>query len=299
MKRIQVALLTFLFCSKSFAQITVESDRQADGSVDLSTVNTAEIPYTVLLNFSSLENLSTTSGNVVVVVAMPGKNRATTLKRIQENASTNYRYSISYVKGNMYGKNKVEPTYFFPVREGEKILAQPMTHLENRLQPKEKNNDYVGLSFKLEGPTEIVAPRKGVISSMNMGVAGQKENLDFQREENFIEIYHEDGSFTKIMVLKTGSQQVKVGDPVLPGQVIATSAGENYNSGAHVRMVNLKPAKDGVEKLKYEPFPVRFATSDGTIEINQPESLTVAHPDELITVEMSKRELKKYKSEKQ
>lgn len=292
-------LFTFLFCNQSFAQISVESDRQQDGSVVLSTINTAEIPYTVLLNFSSLENLTTTSGNVVIVVAMPGKNRATTLKRTQENASTNYRYSISYVKGNMYGKNKVEPTYFFPVQEGETILAQPMTHIENRLQPKEKNEDYVGLSFKLEGSTEIVAPRKGVIASLNMGVEGQNENLDFQREENFIEIYHEDGSFTKIMVLKSGSQKVKVGDYVIPGQVIATTAGENYNSGAHVRMVNLKPAKDGAEKLKYEPFPVKFATSDGTIEINQPESLIVVHPDELITAEMSKRELKKYRSDNQ
>lgn len=290
---------SFVFlCLSANAQISTESERDKDGNVILYTINTSEIPYTVMFNFSSLQNLTTTGGENITTVAMPGKSRATTLKPRQANTGTNYRYSISFVKGNIYGKSKVEPVYFVPVKEGTAVTAQRMTHIENRLQPEKKNEDYVGVSFRFENPTEIVAPRKGIIATVSMGKAPEKDNLDFKRDENFIEIYHEDGSITKLMVLKSGSEKVKVGDEVIPGQVISESAGENYNSGQHVRMVNMRPEKENQDKLKYEQFPVKFAHVGKEIQIEQRMEFTVAHPEELITAEMSKRELKKYESEK-
>ncbi|WP_296699338.1 M23 family metallopeptidase [Algoriphagus sp.] len=291
--------ILFLFTSSTvFSQINIESERDQDGNIILYSVNTENFPYTVMFQFSELQNLTTSSGDVVTAVAMPGKSRATTLKPRQANTPTNYRYSISYVKGNLYGKSKNEPVYFVPVKEGTEITAQNMTHIENRLQPSEQNKEYVGVAFRFDSPTEIVAPRKGIIASISMGEAAEKDNLDFKRDENFIEIYHEDGTLTKLMVLKSGSQKVKVGDMVIPGQVLAESAGENYNSGQHVRMVNMKPAKDGNEKLKYEQFPVKFSTSKGVLQVEELVKFSVVHPEELITVEMSKREMKNYRADK-
>lgn len=296
-KSLLLVLFFFISCN-AFSQITTESERDKDGNIILYSLNTESIPFTVMFQFSELQNLTTSSGDVVTVVAMPGKSRATTLKPRQANTPTNYRYSISYVKGNLYGKSKNEPVYFVPVKEGTEITAQNMTHIENRLHPTEQNKEYVGVAFRFDSPTEIVAPRKGIVAAISMGEATEKDNLDFKRDENFIEIYHEDGSLTKLMVLKSGSQKVKVGDMVIPGQVLAESAGENYNSGQHVRMVNMKPAKDGNEKLKYEQFPVKFSTLDGDIQVEELVEFSVVHPKELITAEMSKRELKNYQSEK-
>jgi len=124
-----------------------------------------------------------------------------------------------------------------------------------------------------------------------------KENLDFTRSENHIEIYHEYGTFTKLMVLKPGSEKVKVGDLVFPGDVVADSAGENYRSGPHVRLVTIKTEKDGVDKFKYTAFPVKFFTGTEPIEIPKILELEVDHPKEIIELEMSKKELKKYYGE--
>ncbi|TNF39983.1 MAG: hypothetical protein EP311_09765, partial [Cytophagales bacterium] len=114
----------------------------------------------------------------------------------------------------------------------------------------------------------------------------------------FIELYHEDGTFTKISVLKANSAQVKEGDLVFPGDIIAQSGGENYSSGPHVRMINLRPVKKEADKLGMEAFPVTFVGEKGEISFNQPEKFTVAHPEEVVIAEMSKRELKAFQEGK-
>lgn len=291
-------LITFclivLFSSSSFSQITTQTEREKDGSISIYTTNEDIVPYTVILNFTSLRNLSTPGGKILVGTARSGKNKITTLKVIRNDATTDLAYKITFAKGEFNARSKNEAVYLFPVTAGKKITALKMTHIENRLLPDQKNNDFVGLSFRLEGEAEVVAPRKGIISDVSMGNQTESQNLDFSRSENFIEIYHEDGTLTKISVLKSGSQMVKKGDIVIPGQVIAMSGGENYNSGSHVRMVNLKLKKDGLDKLTYDAFPVKFAAENEPIEIDQMVELSVVHPEEVILSEMSKRELKKY-----
>jgi len=169
-----------------------------------------------------------------------------------------------------------------------------MTHIKNRLQPKEEVTDYVGVSFKFDLPTAIVAPRKGVVSEISMDKYPEKENLDFDRAENYIELYHEDGSLTKVMVLRPGSEKVKIGQTVFPGDVLAESAGEDYNSGLHVRIVNMRPVRDGKSRLRYEMRPMSFVSKEGTSAIAEAQELEVIFPLEIVTAEMNKREKKLY-----
>lgn len=204
---------------------------------------------------------------------------------------------ISFAKGNVYGKSKEDPVYLIPVAQGTKVIALQMVHLENKLGTDRSNDEYVGVSFRFEEPTQIVAPRKGIIAEVKMSNKDLKENLDFTRGENHIEIFHEDGTITKMMVLKPGSEKVKVGDLVFPGDVLAESAGENYRSGLHVRVVTLRTEKDGIDKFKYTVIPVKFFTTEGNIEIPRSLKLEVSHPKEVIELEMSKKELKKYYAE--
>lgn len=148
---------------------------------------------------------------------------------------------------------------------------------------------YVGISFNFEQPTAIVAPGKGVIAEMKMDFMSEKENLKFSAEENYTEIYHEDGTITRLVILKAGSEKVEVGDVVLPGQILAESGGENYHQGSHVRMVNQKTVKEGTDKFKYTYFPVVFASSEGNIEIKGLSGLTGIHPKEkVLMLELSK-----------
>jgi len=298
MKYSNIAIVLFLFISfNSIAQITVSSERDKDGNVLIFANNTQSIPYSVILNFSTLQNLTSTGGRVITAIAPPGRVQLTKLRPTLAGQATNLNYSYSFAKGNVYGKNKSEPIFLIPVAEGVEVTAQQMTHIENSLGPDRSNDEYVGVSFRFKEPTQIVAPRKGIIAEVKMSVSSDKENLHYANSENHIEIYHEDGTITRLMVLKPGSEKVKVGDEVFPGDLLAESSGENYNSGPHVRMVVLKTEKDGSDKFKYDVIPVKFAKEEGTFEVSKFSELKVVHPKEVIEMEMNKKDLKKYYAE--
>jgi hypothetical protein len=298
MKFLSIFLLFQFVSVLAFAQITIETERDENGNVLFFSKNPEIIPYSVILNFGTLQNLTSTGGGSVMGVAMPGRIRLATLKPTLAGQGTNYSFTYSFAKGNVYGKNKTEPVYLIPVKEGVEVQAFLLTTIENRLGRDEVDNPYRGVSFRFEEPTVIVAPRKGIVAEIKMEENPGADNLDFSSNENHIELYHEDGTITRIMVLKSGSQKVKVGQMVFPGDELAESAGENYNSGRHVRMVCLKTEKVGTERLKYTNIPVKFSTPTGNREIAQPEELEVVFPREIIILEMSKKEMKVFEERK-
>jgi hypothetical protein len=286
--------LMFFGLTGLFAQITIESEQDSDRNVQFFAINPTKIPYSVVLNFSQLQNMSTSGGGNVTAVALPGRSKVATLKPTLAGQGTNYRYGYSFAKGNVYAKTKIDPVYLIPVSEGTQVKAILNNNIAETLKKEEGYETYVGISFIFDQPTSIVAPRKGVIAEMRMDYITDKENLNFSAEENYIEIYHEDGTITKLMVLKSGSAKVEVGDQVLPGQVLAESGGDNYHTGPHVRMVNQRTVKNGLDKLKYTYYPVVFATEKGNIEIKELSDFIVAHPSEVVILELNKKELQKF-----
>ena len=279
----------FLFSIRMQAQVTIESERDKENNVNLFATNTAEISYSVLLNFSDLQNMTTPGGGKTVVLANPGRSKIATLRPTLAGQGSNYRYSYSYAKGNVYAKSKNLPAYLIPVPEGTMLEVV----LINPLGEENEANSYRGVSFSLEETTPILAPRKGVVVSMRMDAEAKGENLSFTTEENFIELYHLDGTFTKITVLKAGSEQVKLGQQVFPGDTLALSAGENYAQGPHIRVTQTKTVLED-DQFFYRTFPVSYMSDQGVLEIKEYATLKAVHPEELVTNEMSKRELKTY-----
>lgn len=62
-------------------------------------------------------------------------------------------------------------------------------------------------------------------------------------------------------------------------------------------MINIKTVKDS-DRLIHQPFPVSFVSDKGNVEIKQYITFEVVHPEEVVVLEMSKRELKTYQEGK-
>ena len=290
--------LLFVFSISSLqAQITIDTEPDKENNVNFYANNPNEIPYSVILNFSQLQNMTTPAGGNTTAVANPGRTKVATLKPTLAGQGTSYRYTFSFAKGNVYAKSKGNPSYLVPVSEGTVIKAVLNNPLAATVGDESAKGSYVGVSFMFDEPVQVVAPRKGIIADMKMDAHVAGSNLSFVAEENFIEIYHEDGTFTKLTVLKAGSEKVKLGQLVFPGDILAESGGENYSQGPHIRMINIKTVKEN-DRLIYQPFPVRFVSDKGDVEIKQYVTFSVVHPEEVKMLEMSKKELKTYQEGK-
>jgi hypothetical protein len=131
-----------------------------------------------------------------------------------------------------------------------------------------------------------------------MDAKSESNNLSFTELENMIELYHEDGTLTQLKVIKTNSQKVKLGQTVFPGDLLVESAGDNYVHGRHVRMICLKPTRENPDSLFYTNIPMIFATPTGPHKFVRPEVFPVVWPEEIITAEMNKKELKAFQERK-
>jgi hypothetical protein len=286
--------ILYLICSVAFSQVKLESEQDKDDNIIIYATNTEVIPYTLVVEFTTLMNLSSSGGRTVFAVANPGRTVIARLKKTNANQGISYNYSTKLYKGSYLDKSKEEPVYLIPVQEGHKVRMQPMTHIENIYKKESENTSYVGTAFYLEEPANICAPRKGIVSDMKMDTRLQGTSLSFDASDNFIEIYHQDGTFTRLIVLESGSEKVKIGDIVYPGQALASSSGEKYSSGRHVRMVQIRLNKMDRE-IKQEQIPVKLFDGEKEISSNAALSnLTVSHPEYLIRKEMSKKELKRF-----
>jgi hypothetical protein len=56
---------------QDFLSITIESEQDPDRNVLFYTVNPTKIPYSVILNFSQLQNMTTAGGGNVTGIALP------------------------------------------------------------------------------------------------------------------------------------------------------------------------------------------------------------------------------------
>lgn len=294
MKKLYLILVFLFLSSTSFCQIEIDSEWDEDQNLTFYAQNMTNIPHSILLNFSKLQNLIATGGRFITAVAMPGRSKLTTLRISKQGIPTDYSLSYTSLKGNVFAKSKIEAVYVVPVQERTTVSVDFLIPLESVLGQDVNGNTYRGVTFNFEEEAMIVAPRKGIVSDIKMQENNKSTNLSFTEEENMIELYHEDGTLTQLMVLKTDTQKVKIGQMVFPGDILAESAGQNYNSGRHVRMVCLKPERPNPESINYTNIPVIFATPTGPHTLTKQESLEVVFPQEVLTKEMNKKELKAF-----
>ncbi len=289
--RLLVTFIIFLFGNYCFAQVQIVAEQDQDRNLTLLSFNSEKIPYTIRIEFSKLENLESINGRVIYAVANPGKSTLTKLHSIYVNEKTGFSYNTKLYKG-IYETTSLESiTYLVPLEEGKSFSIRPLLS-QSGMKPE--SQPFTGAGLYFEKPTSICAPRKGIISGVKMDVLEPSEGPTNFDSENYIEIYHQDGTFTRLTGLKPNSSRVGVGEEVIPGQVIAESSFSEQDQMDHVKMIQSR-WEMGDLGIVWTNFPVKIYTEDKEILSDQTDqSLQSFHPKELIMLEMDKKELKKF-----
>src|SRR6185369_10417872 len=83
-------------------------------------------------------------------------------------------------------------------------------------------------------------------------------SMKYDRYNNYVLIRHEDGTLGHYCHLKKGGSEVKVGDRINTGDLIAHSGNTGFSSGPHLHFCVFK-TKNGRER---ESIPVTFSTAE-------------------------------------
>lgn len=289
------AILLALFSAGLLqAQVQIVADQDMEKNLTLIAFNTSEIPYTIQIEFVNLENLKSLEGDLIFKVARPGKTNLVTLQSIYINEKTSFKYRTQLFKGEYLPNTTSDFPYLVPFENGVTFSMRRIIPKANPAIPVE-NLPYTGVLFFTDSPTQICAPRKGIVSEMRMDLATtSKEIADFE-SENFIEIYHQDGTFSRLSGLKEGSEKVSIGEMVIPGQIIAEHCDPTNDSEYQIKMIQSR--WDFSEKgMEWINFPVNLETANAHLKSDETaDDLTSTHSEKLIIKEMDKKELKKYR----
>lgn len=264
MMRIPIAFCLFLFSiTLSFSQIQVKSyyENFSDGIVFYANNNE---PCAISFKYKlTLENLKPSNGkeNIVVIPANTKKFKVTTLTKINPKKKFNVRSSTWYNYGNHFQEEyAVDYAYCLPFRKGE---SYDVCQGYNGSFSHQKKNQ---LDFSMPIGTKIVAARAGIVLKvvdLNSKHCGTE---DCKKYNNYIYVYHEDGTIAEYVHIKKKSATVKAGDTIEKSQIIAESGNVGWSTGPHLHFSVFLQRLGGERTYLKTKFKVDAVKEDYLVE---------------------------------
>ena len=211
-------------------------------------------PCSVKVDFV-LNNLESSTGNnkVFILPAKSKKNLIAELKVIDKKKG--YKFS-SNCQTN-YGddsKNNYDQDfeYYLPFKKNVSYLVW------QGYNGAFSHQNINALDFTMPIGTEIHAARDGIVVKVIQNNNKSCKQKDCAQYNNYILIYHNDGTFTEYTHIKKNGSRVKEGDAVQIGQLIGYSGNIGWSSGPHLHFAVF------LQKLnKRETIKTRFLVGNG------------------------------------
>ncbi len=229
-------------------------DTLNNGAYHLYIDNDAYCPITINADFD-LTNLKSSNGNhkIFVVPSRTKKYLITTLTTISKFKSISYNAKTQ----NFWGDGSITKydedfLYFLPFKKGSKY---------NVFQGYNGSNSHKGenaLDFTMPIGTEISAIRGGIVIKVVSEFDKGCKSESCRKYNNYITIYHNDGTYAVYAHIQKNGNLVKVGDIVKQGDLIAKSGNTGYSTGPHLHLAVYKQKKD-----KNETLSTKFMINDG------------------------------------
>jgi murein DD-endopeptidase MepM/ murein hydrolase activator NlpD len=224
-----------------------------ENGYDIYADNGEYAPISVKINFK-VKNLKLPNKNntVYVVPAKTKRFKIGSLRTIKKG-----KYSISFSSTFNYGNHNQktydkEYLYYLPFLKGKTFKIDQGYNGTFSHQNKNK------LDFKMPVGSKITAARDGIVIKVldiNNKRCDEKKCKKFN---NYIYIYHKDGTIAEYVHIKKKGAKVKVGDVIKAGQFIAESGNVGFSTGPHLHYSVYLQHLDGQEFLK-----TKFKTNKG------------------------------------
>ena len=190
-------------------------------------------PVSAKMNFR-LENLNSTNGNnkVFVVPARTKRHTITDLRVIDRKKRIKLGYESVYNHGN-HNQKKYDTNfkYYLPFGKGAEFW------LSQGYNGKVSHQNENALDFKMPIGTKVYAARDGVVIDVEESFSKSCTTAECAKYNNFILVYHSDGTFAEYTHIKKNGAQVKTGDQIKIGQFIGYSGDVGWATGPHLHFI--------------------------------------------------------------
>lgn len=309
-KLLTLTLILVLSCTALAAQertVTVNTSWKEDKSLELSFKVTKPGTHTVFVAFRDMRN---TREPRMIIHEISTNGFFYIIKPINKEENISYSAMLyTSLHGRFNPPVDSSFVYNLPFPAERKFTAHNMHDLWEKHFKEEDRDPMHAYQFIMEAGDTIAAMRKGIVTEIHDGKLPVDDytEISFSSNYNFLKIEHADGSIASYKVLQNGSFMVKEGDTVYPGTPLAlagTYDNQIYQSRISVycyqqksenKYLNIENIRNNVRRSYMEPI---FATSEGNLKLENEKTYTAVLDSNIITREMSKRELKNYQKTK-
>lgn len=238
MKKLFIPFI-FLFHLSIYAQedVKVFSEKKDNGYV-LYGSNLAYCPVSLSLEVDLINlRLTPNEQKLFVIPARTEKFKLGELTIIDKRQASKYSSRYLFTLGDVTKTDYDSAyTYDLPYQKGKQYVL--FQGYNGRLSHQNEN----ALDFIMPEGSEVVAARDGIVIKVV-----QNNNESCMQEEckkfnNYLSVYHSDGTFADYVHLRMNGAKFKVGDKVRKGESIAYSGNTGWSSGPHLHFVCSLPS---------------------------------------------------------
>ena len=200
-------------------------------SAEIVAVNNYAMPVTLALAFTELENTQLSIPLPSAFSLAPNTRKTLLSISPKQSGQWRFQYQYRFTPGQLDPEYQADYAYHVPFAFHR--AAHISQGFNGSFTHTEPHSQYA-IDIPLPEGTDILAARAGVVVEVvenNSGAA----TADFAKTKaNVIRIAHSDGSMAVYAHLKTFSAQVRVGQQVKRGQLIALSGNTGFSTGPHL-----------------------------------------------------------------
>ncbi|MCA0230021.1 MAG: M23 family metallopeptidase [Bacteroidetes bacterium] len=288
----------FFALAQSSVEVTYTANDKREYTFQAKNTNVCD--YTVKVEFTDLQGGSCGCSLPFIESISPGPSTLFTLKPNQNNQGISFRFGYSYLKGRVLNKAPKPFLYLFPFSSAVPHKAFLSKNIMEMIANKKVSNFY-GIAFQMQKGDTVFAARRGVVSQVKDAFDTHSDGIWFSSQTNSVEIFHGDGSFASYNRLKKGKMLVKEGQEVEAGEPLGIVTDDTFEGSVVVQFSVYYLSR--ARAFNQTEYPYEFVvpsfyspTNTSGLVMQSGGTYTSEWPEAMVTQEMSKKEIKRWKS---